>query len=243
MRKMFYITLSLSRIIGFCAVIVLCISLLLGYDIFKSYISTFAEFENSPLIVIDAGHGGEDGGTVSEKGYVEKDINLSISKKLSAFFTLCGYETIMIRDEDKMIYDSGSSTIRSKKSSDLHNRTNIVNSYTNCLLLSIHQNHYTESKYSGAQVFYSPNNESSVELAQLIQNSIVSTLQKSNTRQIKKSGSEIYLLYHSLAPAVMVECGFLSNTNEAELLISEQYQKKMSLAILKGTMEFINNKV
>lgn len=240
MKKRLYITLSLNSLLCVFSIIVLLLTILLGFDFFQSFVTASVDKALEPVIVIDAGHGGEDGGTVSSKGYIEKDINLSISKKLDDIFTLLGYDTLMIRTEDKMIFDEGSQSIRQKKSSDLHNRTDIVNKTYGSILLSIHQNHFTESRYNGAQVFYSKNNGESKHLAQNIQDSIVSQLQPQNKRQIKMSGSEIYLLDNAKAPSVMVECGFLSNENEAELLINENYQIKMSLCIVKGTLDFIN---
>ena len=110
------------------------------------------------------------------------------------------------------------------------------------MILSIHQNHFSESKYYGAQVFYSKNNPESEIIAENIQKSIVALLQPENERRIKPSGTEIYLLYHATTPSVMVECGFLSNGGEAQLLNDENYQKKMSLAIADGIIKYLNDR-
>ena len=195
--------------------------------------------KKQPVIIIDAGHGGEDGGTVSSSGIIEKNINLSIALKLEKIFSEKGFETVMTRNEDCLIYDEDCKTLRQKKASDLHNRMKIMESYNNCLFLSVHQNHFSQSKYYGAQVFYSQNRSESEALARYIQESIVSSLQKENTRQIKPSGSEIFLLYNASQPAVMVECGFLSNPGEAQKLNSEDYQLQMAEAIYKGVSEYL----
>lgn len=191
------------------------------------------------VVIIDPGHGGEDGGAQSASGIVEKHINLSISKNLSDIFNFFGYNTIMTRDEDKLIYDSGCSTIREKKVSDIHKRMSICENSPGAVLLSIHQNHYEGTSSCGTQVFYSGNNPLSEKIAESIQKTVVSDIQSNNKRLIKKSGKEIYLLCHAKIPAVMVECGFLSNPQEAEKLNTEDYQKLMAFEIFKGSVAFI----
>lgn len=241
MRKFCYLIISFRNIITVLICVVLCLCAVIGYDVINNYKAASLSLTKKPTVIIDAGHGGEDGGTVSESGVVEKDINLKIAEKLNNLFAKNGYNTVMIRKEDKLIYDDGCNSIRSKKSSDLHNRLNIINENENSVLISIHQNHYTESKYYGAQVFYSGNNPKSEALAQCIQRNIVLTLQPENKRQIKKSGSEIFILNNAKVPAVMVECGFLSNHSEALLLNTEEYQDKMAECIFKATNLFIIN--
>ena len=223
---------------------VLALIFFLGYDMFFQFSPTGALINDNTLIIIDSGHGGEDGGTSSVSGIVEKDINLSISKKLNLIFTYMGYETLMIRDGDYLIYDKNlCKTIREKKVSDIHRRMDILNNNPKSVFLSIHQNHFTESKYSGAQVFYSTGNADSKIVAQYIQDEIVNSLQKDNTRQIKPSGSEIYLLYHAKSPAVMVECGFLSNSAEAQKLNDDIYRTQIALSIFNGTAKFLNGRM
>lgn len=190
-------------------------------------------------VIIDAGHGGEDGGTQSTDGVLEKDINLSISLKIDEILKSLGIRTVLIRDGDYMIYDDGSSTIRQKKVSDIHNRKKFMNEYKNSIFLSVHQNYFTESKYSGAQVFYSKNDDLSPLIAQSIQDSIKNNLQPENDRKIKSCGTEIYLLYHATVPTVMVECGFLSNERETEKLITDEYQKKIAFSIVEGILSYL----
>ncbi len=240
MKKTVYITLRLKVFLAIVVGVLFVFSILILISM-KSDITTSASVgSNNPVIIVDAGHGGEDGGTQSSSGIIEKDINLEIAEKVNSILMSLGYDTIMIRSDDTLIYDSDCDTIREKKVSDIHNRMTVIEENPNSIFLSIHQNYYIESKYYGAQVFYSPNNDESKVIAELLQNSIIANIQPDNTRKIKESGSEIYLLYHSETPAVMVECGFLSNAGEAQLLSDKEYQKKMSLAIAAGITEYFN---
>lgn len=195
--------------------------------------------ENLPTIIIDAGHGGDDGGATAN-GIVEKNINLSISKVLSDIFTSNGYNVIMTRTDDKSINTDGT-TLREKKVSDMKNRLEIYNSDENNIVISIHQNKFQQEKYSGTQIFYSTNNENSKVLAESIRNSVVNLLQPENTRECKKATKEIYLLYNAKIPAVIVECGFISNYSEAEKLKTDSYQKQLAFSIYLGVLDYINS--
>jgi len=194
-----------------------------------------------PTIIIDAGHGGVDGGSSGADGTVEKDINLSIALKLRDMLEFYGFETVMIREDDRSIHSDGATTIREKKVSDLHNRLNIINSTDNCLFISIHQNYFEQSKYSGTQVFYSSNNPESEKLAQIVQETVVEMIQNDNTRQIKQAEKNIYLLYKAEKPAIMIECGFMSNENELKLLKSDEYQQQMALSITNGILKYMES--
>lgn len=196
--------------------------------------------DDAPLIIIDAGHGGADGGAVAADGTEEQYINLDIAIRLNDILTSLGYRTLMTRIDNNSIHDSTADTMREQKVSDLHNRLKIIESNPDCIFVSVHQNYYTESKYWGTQVFYSPNNAQSSVLAQSVQSSVVSGLQPDNTRQIKQSGSSIYLLYNATAPAVMVECGFLSNREETAKLNDIEYRQQMAEAISCGIVNYIN---
>lgn len=189
-------------------------------------------------IIIDAGHGGMDGGSVGVDGTVEKEINLKIALKLEFILKAYGYNVIMTRKDDKSIHDSSANTVRQQKVSDIHNREKIILQNPDAIFVSIHQNHYPNSSIHGTQVFYSKNNILSKELAQNIQSSIVKNIDSKNKRQIKKSGTEIYLLYHSKIPSVMVECGFISNYNDLNKLKDENYQKKLVLSIADGIVNY-----
>lgn len=198
--------------------------------------------EAAPLIVLDAGHGGQDGGAVAQDGTQEQYINLDITLKLNEILIKDGYRTLLTRTDDNSIHDADAKTVREQKVSDIHNRLKIVEANPGCLFVSIHQNYYTESQYNGAQVFYSPNHSESSRLAQSIQESIVSSLQPENKRQIKESGSSIYILYHATEPAVLVECGFLSNPAETAKLNDESYRQQMAQAIADGIERYCNDR-
>lgn len=193
-----------------------------------------------PVIIIDAGHGGFDGGAVTKDGTPEKDINLYIALYLQEHLTMFGFNTILTRDKDQSLESDGLNTIRSKKTSDLHNRMKIMEETDNSVFISIHQNIYTQEKYSGIQVFYSPKSvEESSDLANCIQQTVVGTLQPENTRQIKECGTSVFLIYNAVKPAVLVECGFLSNFEEAEKLKTKNYQKKIAFCIALGIQNYI----
>lgn len=191
-----------------------------------------------PTIIVDAGHGGIDGGAVGADGTIEKGINLSIAKHLEQTLRALGFEVVMTRTDDTLIGNNNAKTVREQKSSDIKRRLQMTEQYDNALLISIHQNKYSVEKYYGAQVFYSPNGEQSKQLAELVQQSVVTRLQPENERVIKPSGKEIYLLYHAGIPSVMVECGFLSNRAELQKLKSEEYQHQMSFSIACGILDY-----
>lgn len=228
---------SVICLMAIASYLLLILSFYIGVDSNEAA-SNVSVISTLPLIIIDPGHGGEDGGTSSADGIIEKDINLSISRKLDILLTLCGYNTLMTRNEDKLIYSDSHESMRSKKVSDIRNRMSVIENNPESVFLSIHQNYFTQQKYNGAQVFYSPNNPESKLIADYIQKSVRESLQTGNERKTKKSGKEIYLLYHSKTPSVMVECGFMSNPTEAALLNDEEYQIKMSLVILNGLNEY-----
>ena len=222
------IALLLATIVCICSVIICKIQ----YASSTSIIN-----DTLPVIIIDAGHGGEDGGAVAFDGTYEKDINLQIALKVNDIFSILGYKTHLIRTTDTSIHTEGS-TIRQRKVSDIRNRTNTMNMYENCIYLSIHQNKYSDSAIWGAQTFYSANCDESREIAQFIQNAVKSQLQPNNKRQIKKSGTDIYVLYNATKPAVMVECGFVSNPSELNKLKDNEYQCDMALSIATGIINY-----
>ncbi len=192
-----------------------------------------------PTVIIDAGHGGEDGGTSSVSGVLEKDINLSIACYLAEMLECAGYDTVMTRTTDEQIGDNSLPTIRQRKISDVRKRLDITKSYPDALLVSIHQNHFSDFRYGGAQVFYSPKSDTSRVLAESVQKSIVNLIQNGNTRKIKKIGTNVYLLYNCENTAIMAECGFLSNASEAENLSSADYQKKMAFSVACGIIKYL----
>ena len=195
-----------------------------------------ANIVNPPIIVIDAGHGGEDGGASSADGLLEKDVNLSIALSLGDMLKSSGYEVIYTRTDDRMLYTTHKKG--TLKIQDLANRLKITNSSENRILISIHANKFSQSKYSGSQIFYSKNNEQSRDLAKIIQNNIKKSLQNDNDREIKEAGSNIFLLNKAKNPAILIECGFLSNPDECAKLKDEAYRKEMSSVIYESVIEF-----
>lgn len=192
-------------------------------------------------VIVDAGHGGDDGGAIGIDGTVEKDINLDIALKLEKLLKFYGFDVIMTRTEDIMTCDDGLDSLRKRKVSDIHNRFDVLEKNPDAVFISIHQNKFEDNSQHGTQVFYSGNNDESKLLAESIQNSIVSVLQPDNSRVVKKSGSGIYLLYHAKLPAVLVECGFISNPAEVKKLNDENYRMKIAILIADGLIKYLMN--
>lgn len=224
--------------------VLLFYSLVIGLFLFGTFlgnrtvtvISEMVPMERLHRIVIDPGHGGEDGGAVSCTGKNESTFNLQIALRLDDLLHLMGYDTVMIRTTDVSVYTAGQ-TIAQKKVSDLKQRVRIVERTYNPILVSIHQNTFPEGKYSGAQVFYA-GSEGSDELARQLQASLVSCLNPGSSRKAKQ-GSGIYLLDKINAPGVLVECGFLSNQQEEAMLSTPAYQKKLCCVIATGLSQFL----
>ena len=204
----------------------------------ETAVKASAKYYNSlPKVIIDAGHGGFDGGAVAFDGTNEKDINLKIAKKLETVLKFYGFSTVMTRTSDDAINDSGDG-IRSQKKSDMYNRLRFMEKNPDAVFVSIHLNKYTTSAASGAQTFYSENFASSKTLADNIQKSIASLLEPYNKRVVKKGTSDAFLLYNAKTPAVIVECGFLSNRQDLEQLKSDDFQNKMAFAIANGIINY-----
>lgn len=193
-----------------------------------------------PIVIIDAGHGGEDGGAVGANGVYEKDLNLLIAADLKDMLSAEGIDTVMTRETDIMLYDKNVNYKGRKKMLDLAARLKIAESYEDCIFVSIHMNSFPDKKYSGLQVYYSPNHTDSKILAESIQKNVSVNLQPENSRSVKKAGSNIYLLDRIQSPAVLIECGFISNHEECELLSSKEYRQKLTLLIFCGICEYIS---
>ena len=191
-------------------------------------------------VIIDAGHGGEDSGAVGVSGDLEKNLNLEISLLIGEELINRGYKVVYTRTEDKMLYSAEENIKGMRKISDLKNRCKISFEYENPIFISVHMNSYGSSKYSGLQVYYTDGNDESKSLANKIQNSVKTSLQTENTRQIK-NGKNLYLLENCNGTAVLVECGFLSNTDECKKLSEKEYQKQLSFAIICGIIEYIGD--
>jgi len=192
-------------------------------------------------IIIDAGHGAPDGGAVGSSGVLEKDLNLSVAMSLQKFFESNGTKVLLTRSDDNGIYDI-SGSIKNKKVSDIKNREEFIKKSDAQIFISIHMNKFSDSVYSGPQVFYSGNNKDSELLANCIQKSMIAALNPQNKREVKKADSSIYLLSHTEIPAVLVECGFLSNAKEEKMLQDKKYQRQLAWSVYCGVIEYFNEK-
>lgn len=202
-------------------------------------VSVPAYLDTGSMLILDAGHGGEDGGAVSVTGVLESQINLAIVLKMDDMLGLYGVPHTLLRRDDVSLYDSGADTLREKKVSDLKNRVETIEGTEGGTLVSIHQNSYPSSRYHGAQVFYAPTNGSQ-ELAGHIQNAIRSVLQPENSRECKQIPDTVYLMNHITCPAVLVECGFLTNAEEEAMLRDNTYQKKLAAVLVSAWLTLKN---
>lgn len=199
----------------------------------------------APVIVIDPGHGGEDGGCSADDGTLEKELNLYIGENVKDILNAAGYPAVMTRSTDTLLYDMyGDLTdyTGKKKVFDLRNRLRFFEDSGAEMLVSIHMNKFPDKKYSGLQVYYSKGNSESVSLADRIQGYTEKYLQTDNDRLTKAATSKIYLLNRANKPAVLVECGFLSNDNECEKLNDPEYRKKLSLCIASAIIDTVSKK-
>ena len=188
-------------------------------------------------IVIDAGHGGTDPGKVGVNKANEKDVNLAIAHQLKKLLEKKGVHVVMTREKDEALYQEGSN---SKKVEDMRSRCALIDEADPVCTVSIHQNSYHEEEIKGAQVFYYTHSDDGKKIAECLQESLIDGLDKSNRRQAKANDS-YYLLCKTKNPTVIVECGFLSNWEEAELLVTEKYQKKVAQAICDGIMTYLED--
>ena len=186
--------------------------------------------EYDRVLILDAGHGGEDGGASSASGSKESDINLEIVLKAESLMAFLGVKTELTRCEDISIYSTGASTLHEKKVSDLKNRVSLVQNTPGAMLISVHQNYFTDSRYSGAQVFYSEGDVGR-QWGEYTQEIFRQTLNTDNGRDAKPMPDGIYLFEHIDCPALLVECGFLSNGEEASLLLTAPYQRKIAMVL------------
>jgi len=189
--------------------------------------------------VIDAGHGGEDGGASADDGTMEKSLNLEISSALALIFELNGNDVRMTRTEDTLLYDYYNELENykgKKKIYDLKNRVRIAKEYSDPIFISIHMNKFSDKRYSGLRVYYSKNNEKSYNFAASVQKNYATYVKKDDKTAVYKADSSIYVLNNLDCPAMLVECGFLSNDNEVEMLKSPEYRRSICLVIATGVL-------
>ena len=192
-----------------------------------------------PTVIIDAGHGGEDGGAIGKNGAYEKDINLEIAKKLKSKLDALNIPCVLTRSTDILLYDRNTDYEGKKKKLDLLARKEFAEKYGDAIFISIHQNSYPKEQYSGFQVYYSPNNDTSILIANLLEKSVSKALPEARCRPSKIGTSSIYLLDKLQCPAILVECGFISNQTECIRLCNEEYQNILCEAIVEGIIDFL----
>lgn len=225
-----------------CVALVVVLSYIVVYytvDNMQFALPTSAGVNEPFTIVLDAGHGGMDGGCTSAAGVLEKGINLAIMLEVRDLCTVLGYKVEVTRDSDISIHDKNIEGVGNQKRSDMDNRLALFNKNSNALCISIHQNKFTDPQYSGAQMFYADTNPQNERLARVMQGQFVANLQPDNTREIKPCGRELFLCYFCKNPTLMIECGFLSNPDEAEKLSNEEYQRDVAFTIFSGINEFL----
>ena len=226
---MFYVVQKSQ--IFFAGVAVLILLLSVGMYNFADSVQKTETDKN--FIIIDAGHGGMDGGAVGATGLLEKDINLKVAKYLCEIAKADGKKVVMTRDEDVSLNTSESEKVRTQKRSDLENRRKILQQNSSGIFVSIHMNKFEQQSVRGAQVFYAPNDQSRI-LAQNIQTALKEGIDGENNRIAKEAPSGLYIFKGCTSTAVVVECGFVSNPEEEKLLSQEDYQKKLAECIYKG---------
>ena len=224
-----------------------CILILLFGLFFGNYLKNRSEKSktvslntNEVVFIVDAGHGGEDAGAIADDGTLEKDLNLEIASLISGLLELNGNDVKMTRETDTLLYDYYDDLedyTGQKKVYDLKNRLKIAEEYESSIYVGIHMNKFSQAKYNGLQVYYSKNNDQSVDIATKIKDNTKLYLQKDNKRAIKKADSSIYILNKASMPAVLIECGFLSNENELNNLKNEDYRAKLALTIFSSIID------
>lgn len=217
------------------------IGILLGVIMGLCFMSNIV-FASEKVVLIDAGHGGIDGGAVSKDGVVEKDINLAIALALKQSLEEAGYKVHMTRETDCGLYTEGK-TIKQKKTEDLANRSKMKTETNADVFISIHQNMFSEPKYKGMQVWYTANSKESKDLANIIQNTAKEKIDPSNNRAPKDAGTQFRVLRNrNNAACVIVECGFLSNPEECKLLTEKEYQEKFAQMLKESVDNYYKNR-
>lgn len=226
----------------YTAVMVGCLMLLIAFSRYTGnniYVGNSADPRQT--IVLDAGHGGMDSGAVGVTGALEKEINLSIVLKLKTMLEFSGYNVVLTRSDDRSIHDQHIEGVGNQKRSDMSNRLAIIKNHPNGIFFSIHQNKFTQEKFWGAQMFYTVNHADNMNLARIMQQRF-KVIQPENDREIKLSGDELYLFKETEIPALLIECGFLSNSSEESKLITGEYQQEVAFTIFCGITEYVNSR-
>ena len=236
---MMILLLHRRRVLGAAVLLLLSVTVL-SLSLRRTAVPAFSytEMTKDEIIVLDAGHGGADGGAVSADGTPEDDINLAIVLRLRDLFALMGCQTVLTRTGEASLADPDSATLRQEKVSDTKNRVTLINSVANGCLISIHQNTLPgHPTVHGAQVFYGKVTDSDARAA-AVQQALNRAINTDNEKNAKPIGSDIYIMAHVNCPAILVECGFLSNSAETKLLLSPEYQAKLAAAICCGYLQY-----
>ncbi|MBO7304394.1 MAG: N-acetylmuramoyl-L-alanine amidase [Clostridia bacterium] len=236
-RKLKYVLTAVKVITVFLVVLLVGVYVRNSFLTSSAYVSAMQIQNEKNIVIIDAGHGGEDPGAIGADGVYEKDLNLAIARELAAALEAEGFAVLFTRTEDKLLYTEEENIKGIRKISDLKNRCKIAAEYPNAIFVSIHMNSYGNAKYSGLQVYYSTVEPGSESLANKIQHSVKSAIQPNNTRAVK-AGRDMYLMENVPNTAVLIECGFLTNEEECRKLSEKEYQKQLSLAIVCGIIEY-----
>lgn len=234
----------MRRPMRFCSVVLALVLLCLGFALpgirHRTTGGTRAATGTEGVtVILDAGHGGEDGGAVSADGLQEKAVNLDLAVRIRALLEENGVRAVLTRDSDILLYDRNADYHGRKKALDLRARREFAEAIPNGIFVSIHMNAFPQKQVHGLQVWYSPNHADSALLAGAIQETVRDRLQPENHRKTKQAGSNIYLLHHLQIPAVLVECGFLSNPDEAALLAADGYRQQLAQAVALGILSGI----
>lgn len=228
-----------KEVVEIIIVAILLVSMfLLSYKASEYVNSTHVKIKENRTIVLDAGHGGDDPGKIAVNGAEEKDINLAIAKRVQALLKANDVDVIMTREDDDGMYDR---TASNKKVQDMKKRLEFIEESNPALVVSVHQNSYHQEGIHGAQVFFYKTSKEGKQAAKIMQRQLIERVDKENTR-VEKANTSYYLLKKTEVPIIIVECGFLSNQNEAGLLVTENYQEKLAWAIHMGIMEYLNRK-
>lgn len=232
------IVISRKRILFIASI--LCVSVFafsLNTYSSKKTVETVALPVSNKVIVIDAGHGKPDEGAESSNGTTEAETNLKIALKVQNLLEQSGATVLLTRSDENAIYDLDSKTLKEKKVSDIHNRVKIGNESSADIFVSIHLNKIPQEQYWGWQCFYKNGDEKSITLAKSLQNNLNEAIQKENKREVMKLNT-VYLMKHVEIPISIVECGFLSNAEEEQLLQTDEYQDKLAWGIYNGIMDY-----
>ena len=237
MKKMWFLSL-----IGFLIFLIVLLTFV-GFSILVKTHKTNIQTKNDEfVVVVDCGHGGPDGGAVAADGTVEKDINLRLGFQLRELLVSYGYNVVMTREKDEFICDDHSASLREQNISDLHNRLAIAEKYSNSIFISLHMNKFTDADSHGSQLFYSPNDKSSRLLAEMIRNRLLNDTQKGNERALKEMDDSVYIIHNATHPALLLECGFLSNVKERENFKDNIYRSKFVYDVFCGIIDFKGEK-